>query len=196
MEKQPNRIRELRLARGWSAEELAQKAGTFQSTISRLEGSRQAVTIEWLVRLALALGVRAADLLPDENAVWFARVVGDLRRVNHREVMLESKETYLIPTPLRATKINTNLPFEAFQTGDQSWLIGEKRLPYTLGDIGKPFVVFATMSVDLRTYETSDRGGAFFKADAPQDRRWIPMSTSAASRIVQTWRIIAEFREL
>lgn len=58
------RLRECRLARGMSQAELASQAEVTTNYISRLEGSGAAPGIDLAARLALALGVPVADLLP------------------------------------------------------------------------------------------------------------------------------------
>lgn len=66
----PNRIRQLRKARGLTLEQLAALvpnpdtgAQTDISTISKLELSKRALTTDWMQRLATALGVEPAALL-------------------------------------------------------------------------------------------------------------------------------------
>jgi transcriptional regulator with XRE-family HTH domain len=63
------RLRELRLARGMSQAELAGQADVTTNYISRLEGGGAAPGIDLVARLAQALGVAIADLLPGEEAV-------------------------------------------------------------------------------------------------------------------------------
>ena len=58
------KLRELRLARGLSQAELARQAAVTTNYISRLEGGGAAPGIDLVARLALALGVPVADLLP------------------------------------------------------------------------------------------------------------------------------------
>lgn len=58
-----NRIRELREQKGWSTYKLAELVGTTQSTIHRLEAGRRKLTVEWMRRIADALGVQPADLI-------------------------------------------------------------------------------------------------------------------------------------
>jgi transcriptional regulator with XRE-family HTH domain len=58
------RLRELRLARGMSQAELARQAEVTTNYISRLEGGGAAPGIDLVARLAVALGVPVADLLP------------------------------------------------------------------------------------------------------------------------------------
>lgn len=58
------RLRELRLARGMSQAELARQADVTTNYVSRLEGGGAAPGIDLAARLAQALGVAVADLLP------------------------------------------------------------------------------------------------------------------------------------
>lgn len=58
------RLRELRLARGMSQAELARQAEVTTNYVSRLEGGGAAPGIDLAARLAMALGVPVADLLP------------------------------------------------------------------------------------------------------------------------------------
>lgn len=61
------RLRTLRQARGWTIDELAQRAHIGPSTISRLETGRRRLTIEHLVALARALDTTVDELLVDET---------------------------------------------------------------------------------------------------------------------------------
>jgi XRE family aerobic/anaerobic benzoate catabolism transcriptional regulator len=58
------RLRELRLARGMSQAQLAGLAEVTTNYVSRLEGGGAAPGIDLVARLASALGVPVADLLP------------------------------------------------------------------------------------------------------------------------------------
>ncbi|GAB2797648.1 XRE family transcriptional regulator [Halomonas shantousis] len=57
-----NRLKQLRLAHGWSINALAQHTGIAKSTLSTLEAGKGNPTIETLWTLANALGVRFSDL--------------------------------------------------------------------------------------------------------------------------------------
>jgi transcriptional regulator with XRE-family HTH domain len=59
----PNRIRELRLERTWSQDTLALAVGCSKVQISDLERGKVQLTVEWMRRIAPALGVTPADLL-------------------------------------------------------------------------------------------------------------------------------------
>lgn len=60
------RLREHRLARGWTQEELAGRAGVALSTLKLLEAKGHG-SLQRLVRVAAALGIE------DEMRGWFAR---------------------------------------------------------------------------------------------------------------------------
>jgi transcriptional regulator with XRE-family HTH domain len=57
------RIRELRQKKGWSQEKLAEEAGLHRTYIGQVERGEKSIGIENLVRIARALGARAATLL-------------------------------------------------------------------------------------------------------------------------------------
>ncbi|MGN6124781.1 MAG: helix-turn-helix domain-containing protein [Sphingomonas oligoaromativorans] len=63
----PNRIRELRLTRGWSQDQLAERVGCSKMQISGLERGKPILDTIWMRRLADALGVYPADLLSVED---------------------------------------------------------------------------------------------------------------------------------
>lgn len=60
------RIRGLRLAQGWSLEELAKRSNLSQSTLSRIENGRRRLALDQLVTLARALNTTLDQLV--ENA--------------------------------------------------------------------------------------------------------------------------------
>ena len=65
------RLRSLRLARGWSLDELARRAHIGPSTISRIETGHRRIALDQLVTLARALGATVDELLddPDDDVV-------------------------------------------------------------------------------------------------------------------------------
>lgn len=64
MDENPNRIRELRVAKGWSQQRLADEIGCSKMSISDLERGEVGLDQKWMRRLAPALGVTPADILP------------------------------------------------------------------------------------------------------------------------------------
>lgn len=60
------RLRSLRLARGWSLDELAKRAHIGPSTISRIETGHRRIALDQLVALARALGTTVDELLEEQ----------------------------------------------------------------------------------------------------------------------------------
>jgi transcriptional regulator with XRE-family HTH domain len=58
------RVRQRRLALGLSQEALAAAAGLHRTQINLIEHNRRKIRIETLLRIALALEIEPADLLP------------------------------------------------------------------------------------------------------------------------------------
>lgn len=63
MERFGRRVRELRKARGWTQEELAEAADLHENYISRLETGNQEPGLFVILRLSRALKVGAGELL-------------------------------------------------------------------------------------------------------------------------------------
>ena len=59
------RVRERRLALGWTQDRLAAKLGTQAATLSKWEAGRVPLTISRLVEVGRALGVSVTDLIDD-----------------------------------------------------------------------------------------------------------------------------------
>lgn len=62
-----NRLEIIRKEKGLTQTELAKRAGTRQSHISNMEKGERDIDTEMLIRLARALGVKAYELLPEEE---------------------------------------------------------------------------------------------------------------------------------
>lgn len=62
-DKMPNRIREIRLERGLSQEQLGAMVGTGNQQISKIERGRLRLSEPWMNRIAAALHVRPYELL-------------------------------------------------------------------------------------------------------------------------------------
>lgn len=63
-----HRLRSLRQARGWTIDELSQRAHVSASTISRIETGHRRLALDHLVTLARALDTTVDDLLADGTA--------------------------------------------------------------------------------------------------------------------------------
>ena len=60
----PNRLKEFRDLAGLSMQALAERVGTTAPQINKLEKGERRLTLDWMTRLAAALGIEAKDLLP------------------------------------------------------------------------------------------------------------------------------------
>lgn len=58
-----DQVRTLRKAKGWSQEELADRAGIHRTFVSQIERATKRSTIDTVEKLAKALGVSCGDLL-------------------------------------------------------------------------------------------------------------------------------------
>jgi transcriptional regulator with XRE-family HTH domain len=58
-----NKVRDLRKGRGWSQQELADRAGISMQTVSNLETGRHLPGMATLSKIAGALGISLPDLL-------------------------------------------------------------------------------------------------------------------------------------
>ncbi|MBA4209614.1 MAG: hypothetical protein C0454_08800 [Parvibaculum sp.] len=81
------RIRHFRKARGLTQTELAEALGTTAATVSRLETADMTVSMDWLERLALALGVQVRDLLGAEGGSLVCQA--ELRREGRVAMLAE-----------------------------------------------------------------------------------------------------------
>ena len=59
------RIRELRAERGWSQDELAEKAGLHRTYIGTIERAEQSVTVDSIEKIAKALKVPIKELFKE-----------------------------------------------------------------------------------------------------------------------------------
>ena len=57
------RVAEIRAGRGWTQEQFAERLDVLPGYVARIEGGRENLSVESLVKLALELRVEVADLL-------------------------------------------------------------------------------------------------------------------------------------
>ncbi|QJQ31807.1 helix-turn-helix transcriptional regulator [Sphingomonas lacunae] len=95
MAEYPNRIREIRLGRGWSQDRLAEAVGCSKVQISGLERGKPRLDTEWMRRIADALGVTPADLLSSADNPL--QLTADERRLlaNYRNAPPEQRDNVL-----------------------------------------------------------------------------------------------------
>jgi transcriptional regulator with XRE-family HTH domain len=63
----PHRVKALRVARGWSMDDLASRANTSRQRIWAIERGNTRLNEDWLRKLAAAFDVAPTELLPDED---------------------------------------------------------------------------------------------------------------------------------
>ncbi len=115
------RIREVRKAKGLTLHEVAARCTppTTAQTIGRLETGTRTVSVNWLNRIAAALGVTAGDLvtLPDRAELAVAAVlVGDGAAAPRRPMTL----TPPAPSPAMLG-ILVDVAQSDYRAGDQLW---------------------------------------------------------------------------
>jgi transcriptional regulator with XRE-family HTH domain len=93
------RLRAARKDRGWTLDDLAQRAGMSPSTLSRLEAGKRQASLELLLPLTRQLGIRIDDLLPEAPADPRVR-----RPVQRREGMVIAPLT-LDHSPVQTYKV-------------------------------------------------------------------------------------------
>jgi transcriptional regulator with XRE-family HTH domain len=78
----PNRIRELRIALDWSQDRLAEACGCSKAQISDLERGNRGLDIDWMRRIAKAMGVTPGELMShDDNPLL---PIGEEREIVER----------------------------------------------------------------------------------------------------------------
>lgn len=98
----PNRIRALRMERGWTLAELAKRADTTPPQVMRIERSDRQLTLAWVERFAKAFGISPAELafdLPSPRVIEVP-LVGDIRAGNWQEAVERSDEKVPVPDSL------------------------------------------------------------------------------------------------
>lgn len=63
----PKRIRQLRLAKGWTLEDAAEKVGLSRSSLSKIERDEMSPTFQAMQRLSVGFGMDLVDLLNPEK---------------------------------------------------------------------------------------------------------------------------------
>jgi transcriptional regulator with XRE-family HTH domain len=87
-----NRIREIREAKGLSQPQLAEKVGTSQPQMDRLEKGQRRLTQEWMQRIAKALKCEPGDLIAVTAGAAPARPLSGLDPRQKRILLAGVKE--------------------------------------------------------------------------------------------------------
>ena len=62
-QKLATKIRKLRSQKGWSQEELADRAGLHRTYISHLENGKRQISVETLCKIAAGFGISSSELI-------------------------------------------------------------------------------------------------------------------------------------
>ncbi|WP_265570295.1 helix-turn-helix domain-containing protein [Sphingomicrobium nitratireducens] len=127
-----SRIRDVRKARGMTLDQVAKacKPPTTPQTIGRLETGMRTVSVDWLNRIADALGVEANELVdhPQRNDVGVAAILGP-----HGVHAPKKTAIVLPPTPAAdLVAVTVSAGIGDYRAGDEIWC---RRLDD--GDYGK-----------------------------------------------------------
>jgi phage repressor protein C with HTH and peptisase S24 domain len=103
-----NHIRELRTAKGWSLQQLADASGTSKSQIDKLEKGERRLTVDWMVRLAKPLACDPRDLMADGQPKFQAAQFGEMHAANVNNLIPvrgaarggEKQEMFLMDGPI------------------------------------------------------------------------------------------------
>lgn len=92
-------IREVRISRNVTQDDLAQAIGLSRTSVVNMENRKQGVTLETLYAIAFALDVSVRELLPMEpgdRTAW-AELAAAQRRIRELEMKCERAAKILIP---------------------------------------------------------------------------------------------------
>jgi len=115
------RIREVRRARGMTLDEVAKACAppTTPQTIGRLETGTRTVSVDWLNRIAGALGVEAADLVdhPDRAELPVVAILGPNGAAAPR------RQALVVPPKVAAGQIAMTVTSSTgdYRAGDEIW---------------------------------------------------------------------------
>ena len=117
-----NRIREVRKAKGFTLDDVAGRCNppTTAQTIGRLETGTRTLSLDWLNRIARALGVDSAQLLslPDQDELPVAAILD--HRGAHALKKTETLSQPSIEADMVALRVKSSVG--DYRAGDQVWL--------------------------------------------------------------------------
>jgi transcriptional regulator with XRE-family HTH domain len=101
------RLRELRISRGMTQAELAQRASVTTSHVWKLESGGSAAGIDVVERLAKALGAPVADLLPSDSPATAAVLRERCKQLFDVILQSDNKEVLLALNPMLACLVES-----------------------------------------------------------------------------------------
>ncbi|OMH37249.1 helix-turn-helix domain-containing protein [Tersicoccus sp. Bi-70] len=166
------RIRALRLAQGWSLEELAGRARLSQSTLSRIENGQRRLALDSLVTLARALDTTLDQLVEnDADDVVISPVIdaahGQMRwpvRAEPGITVIRQRLTGPPPEDPARMRAHPGREWMVVLSGTAMLMLGHRRLrietnqaaefptmlPHALGAVGGPCEVLGIFDRDAR----------------------------------------------
>lgn len=175
------RIRALRLAQGWSLEELATRAKLSQSTLSRIENGQRRLALDSLVTLARALGTTLDQLVETAaDDVVFSPMIDASHGLMRWPVKADPGVTVVrqrmtAPPPSRPSGLRAHPGREwlVVLSGTAVLLLGNRRLrvetnqaaefptmlPHAIGAEGGPCEVLGIFDRDARRGHQGGEGG-------------------------------------
>ncbi|MBE1876055.1 helix-turn-helix domain-containing protein [Myceligenerans pegani] len=179
------RIRALRVAQGWSLEELAARARVSQSTLSRIENGRRRLALDQLVTLARALDTSLDQLVETEvddvvsNATSEGAHGGLRWPIKAQPGMTVVRQRMTDPPPDNPSRMRAHPGREwlVVISGTATLLLGSRRLrietnqaaefptmlPHAIGAEGGPCEVLGIFDRDAR--RGHQRGGEAGRSD-------------------------------
>ncbi|MFI6055548.1 helix-turn-helix domain-containing protein [Streptomyces violascens] len=176
------RIRALRLAQGWSLEELAGRAGLSQSTLSRIENGQRRLALDSLVTLARALDTTLDQLVETAaDDVVSSPVIDSVRgqirwpvKADPGMTVIRQRMTQPPPDNPSRMRAHPGREWLVVLSGTAVLLLGNRRfrietnqaaefptmLPHAIGAEGGPCEVLGIFDRDARRgHQRPDAGG-------------------------------------
>ncbi|MFE9611185.1 helix-turn-helix domain-containing protein [Streptomyces sp. NPDC006012] len=176
------RIRALRLAQGWSLEELAGRAKLSQSSLSRIENGRRRLALDQLVTLARALDTSLDQLVETATDDVVSHPMIDAARgqlrwpVRADPGMTVVRQRLTDPPPDNPSRLRAHPGREwlVVLSGTALLLLGNRRfrvetdqaaefptmLPHAIGADGGPCEILGIFDRDARRGHRADEGAA------------------------------------
>lgn len=90
----PNFIKAARKNNGITAKQLADKIGTTEATMSRLESGKQSLSQDWLLKISDALGIEVFELLTPRSHIAHTPIILNIRL--HEPYVVKTSDNELI----------------------------------------------------------------------------------------------------
>lgn len=118
-----NRIREIRKAKGLTLDQVAQacKPPTTAQTLGRLETGTRTLSIDWVNRIATALGVSSADLVETSGQAFIPVAATVDAQGAHPLTAPARLAVPQIQTAMVGIRVNTSIG--DYRSGDELWCV-------------------------------------------------------------------------